>query len=58
MIKRKSLFLSQLDYGNPNEFAILKLVKTMKLTGFKSKIIHMDSLQDDPKQSQLDNFRG
>lgn len=48
-------FLGPVNLGNPNEFTMLELAQAIiELTGSKSKIIHMDLPQDDPKQRQPD----
>ncbi|WP_426092463.1 UDP-glucuronic acid decarboxylase family protein [Flavobacterium sp. DSR3-2] len=48
-------FLGPVNLGNPNEFTMLELAKTViELTGSKSKIIHLALPQDDPKQRQPD----
>tara|TARA_B110000003_G_scaffold81328_1_gene83099 strand:- start:259 stop:1194 length:936 start_codon:yes stop_codon:yes gene_type:complete len=46
-------FLGPVNIGNPNEFTMLELAKTvLSLTGSKSKIIHLPMPKDDPKQRQ------
>jgi UDP-glucuronate decarboxylase len=48
-------FLGPVNLGNPNEFTMLELAEAIiELTDSKSKIIHMDLPQDDPKQRQPD----
>lgn len=48
-------FLGPVNLGNPNEFTMLELANTIiELTGSKSKIIHLELPQDDPKQRQPD----
>jgi UDP-glucuronate decarboxylase len=48
-------FLGPVNLGNPNEFTMLELANTIiDLTGSKSKIIHLELPQDDPKQRQPD----
>jgi UDP-glucuronate decarboxylase len=48
-------FLGPVNLGNPNEFTMLELAEAIiELTGSKSKIIHLDLPQDDPKQRQPD----
>ena len=43
------------NLGNPGEFTMLQLAEqVLKLTGSRSKIIHMPLPQDDPKQRQPD----
>ena len=40
-----------MNIGNPNEFTMIELANlVIKLTGSKSRIIHQDLPQDDPKQ--------
>ena len=44
-----------INLGNPGEFTMLQLAEqVLKLTGSRSKIIHMPLPQDDPKQRQPD----
>ena len=46
-------FTGPVNIGNPNEFTMLELAKkVIKLTGSKSKIIHMPLPADDPTQRQ------
>jgi UDP-glucuronate decarboxylase len=48
-------FLGPVNLGNPNEFTMLELAEAIiELTGSKSKIIHLELPQDDPKQRQPD----
>jgi UDP-glucuronate decarboxylase len=48
-------FLGPVNLGNPNEFTMLELAQAIiELTDSKSKIIHLDLPQDDPKQRQPD----
>lgn len=55
MMGTDSSFLGPVNLGNPNEFTMLELAQTIiELTGSKSKIIHQDLPQDDPKQRQPD----
>ncbi len=55
MMASEPSFLGPVNLGNPNEFTMLELAQAViKLTGSKSKIIHMDLPQDDPKQRQPD----
>ena len=55
MMHSNPTFLGPVNLGNPNEFTMLELAQTIiELTGSKSKIIHMDLPQDDPKQRQPD----
>ena len=43
------------NIGNPNEFSMLQLAKSiLDLTGSKSRIIHQPLPQDDPRQRQPD----
>lgn len=43
------------NLGNPGEFTMIELAeKVLKLTGSRSKIIHLALPQDDPKQRQPD----
>ena len=51
----KDNFLGPVNLGNPNEFTMLELAKTiLRLTNSKSKLIHLDLPKDDPKQRQPD----
>jgi UDP-glucuronate decarboxylase len=44
-----------INLGNPREFTMLALAeKVISITGSKSKIIHQDLPQDDPKQRKPD----
>lgn len=55
MMGSEPSFLGPVNLGNPNEFTMLELAETIiELTGSKSKIIHLDLPQDDPKQRQPD----
>ncbi|MBF4464341.1 UDP-glucuronic acid decarboxylase family protein [Flavobacterium sp. LC2016-12] len=55
MMGSEPSFLGPVNLGNPNEFTMLELAQTIiELTGSKSKIIHLDLPQDDPKQRQPD----
>jgi len=48
-------FTGPLNIGNSSEFTILELaMKIIQLTNSKSKIIHLDLPQDDPKQRRPD----
>lgn len=48
-------FLGPVNLGNPNEFTMIELAKTiLRLTNSKSKLIHLDLPKDDPKQRQPD----
>jgi UDP-glucuronate decarboxylase len=41
--------------GNPGEFTMIELAeKVLRLTGSKSKLIHMPLPEDDPKQRRPD----
>ena len=47
-----------INLGNPGEFTMLELAeKVLVLTGSKSKLIHKDLPEDDPKQRQPDITR-
>ena len=55
MMASDPAFLGPVNLGNPNEFTMLELAQAIiELTGSKSKIIHLDLPQDDPKQRQPD----
>ncbi|MFB3388568.1 UDP-glucuronic acid decarboxylase family protein [Flavobacterium sp. LAR06] len=55
MMGSEPSFLGPVNLGNPNEFTMLELAQAIiELTGSKSKIIHLDLPQDDPKQRQPD----
>lgn len=55
MMGSEPSFLGPVNLGNPNEFTMLELANAIiELIGSKSKIIHMDLPQDDPKQRQPD----
>jgi len=44
-----------INMGNPGEFTMIELAeKVLRLTGSKSKLIHMPLPQDDPKQRRPD----
>jgi UDP-glucuronate decarboxylase len=46
-------FTGPVNIGNPNEFTMLELAeKVIRLTGTKSKIVHMPLPSDDPSQRQ------
>ena len=48
-------FLGPVNIGNPNEFTMLELAKTvLNLTGSKSKLVYKPMPQDDPKQRKPD----
>jgi len=47
--------IGPVNIGNPNEFTILELAEqVLKLTGSKSKIIHLPLPEDDPTQRKPD----
>jgi UDP-glucuronate decarboxylase len=51
-------FTGPCNLGNPNEFTMLELAKTIiDLTGSKSEIVHMPLPSDDPRQRQPDISR-
>jgi UDP-glucuronate decarboxylase len=51
MMASREDFLGPVNIGNPGEFTMLELAeKVIKLTGSKSKIIHMPLPKDDPTQ--------
>lgn len=55
MMASPDKFTGPVNIGNPNEFTILELAeKVIKLTGSKSKIVHMPLPPDDPMQRQPD----
>ncbi len=55
MMNSDAAFLGPVNLGNPNEFTMLELAQAIiELTDSKSKIIHLDLPQDDPKQRQPD----
>jgi len=48
-------FIGPVNLGNPNEFTMLQLAElVLKLTGSKSKLVHLPLPADDPKQRQPD----
>lgn len=48
-------FVGPVNLGNPNEFSMLELAKTIqRLTGSTSKIVHRELPPDDPQQRQPD----
>jgi UDP-glucuronate decarboxylase len=54
MMERED-FIGPVNLGNPNEFTIMELAeKVIKMTGSKSKIVHLPLPQDDPTQRQPD----
>lgn len=53
MMNADASFVGPVNLGNPNEFTMLQLAKTIiKLIGSKSKIVFMPLPIDDPKQRQ------
>jgi UDP-glucuronate decarboxylase len=53
MMNADTNFVGPVNLGNPNEFTMLQLAKTIiNLIGSKSKIIFMPLPKDDPKQRQ------
>ncbi|ARV07563.1 NAD-dependent dehydratase [Polaribacter sp. SA4-10] len=53
MMNSEDSFLGPVNIGNPNEFSMLELAKTIiKLTNSKSKVIFKPLPMDDPKQRQ------
>ncbi|MHB1197147.1 MAG: UDP-glucuronic acid decarboxylase family protein [Lutibacter sp.] len=53
MMNADANFVGPVNLGNPNEFTMLQLAKTIiKLTGSKSNIVFMPLPKDDPKQRQ------
>ena len=53
MMNSDKSFLGPVNLGNPNEFTMLELAKTvLRLTNSNSKLIHLDLPKDDPKQRQ------
>ena len=47
--------IGPVNLGNPGEFTMIELAEqVLKLTGSRSKIVHMPLPQDDPKQRQPD----
>ncbi|MDP8984376.1 MAG: SDR family oxidoreductase [Pseudomonadota bacterium] len=55
MMATDATFPGPVNIGNPNEFTMLGLAEmVLRLTGSKSKIIHMPLPADDPKQRQPD----
>ena len=48
-------FLGPVNIGNPKEFTMIQLAKTiLELTDSKSKLVYLSIPQDDPKQRQPD----
>ena len=44
-----------INLGNPAEYSILEIArKVIELTGSRSKIVHLDLPEDDPKQRRPD----
>ena len=55
MMNSDNDFLGPVNLGNPHEFTMIELAKTiLELTDSKSKIIHRPMPQDDPKQRRPD----
>jgi UDP-glucuronate decarboxylase len=55
LMETPEYFIGPVNIGNPGEFTILELAeKIIKLTGSKSKIIHLPLPDDDPSQRQPD----
>lgn len=55
MMATREDFLGPVNIGNPGEFTMLELAeKVIKLTGAKSKIVHMPLPADDPTQRKPD----
>lgn len=53
MMNSDDTFLGPVNLGNPNEFTMLELAKTIiRVTNSKSKLIYLDLPKDDPKQRQ------
>lgn len=55
MMNSANDFLGPVNVGNPNEFTMIELAKSvLDLTGSKSKLVHWPMPPDDPKQRQPD----
>ena len=55
MMNSDNDFLGPVNLGNPHEFTMIELAKTiLELTDSKSKIVHRPMPQDDPKQRRPD----
>ena len=55
LIKGFVSFMESDNLGNPNEFTILELAKTViEMTGLNSELIFLPLPSDDPKQRQPD----
>ncbi len=55
MMNSREDFTGPVNIGNPGEFTMLELAEmVIKLTGSKSKIVHLPLPQDDPTQRQPD----
>jgi UDP-glucuronate decarboxylase len=53
LMNSREEFTGPVNIGNPNEFTMLELAeKVIRITGSKSKIIHMPLPADDPTQRQ------
>ena len=55
LMKSPDSVVGPINLGNPGEFTMLELAeKVLRLTGSKSKLIHMPLPEDDPKQRRPD----
>lgn len=55
MMNSREGFTGPVNIGNPHEFSMLELAeKVIKLTGSKSKVIHLEAPKDDPTRRQPD----
>lgn len=55
LMRTPTEFTGPINVGNPNEFSMLGLAKTvLDLTGSRSQIVHRPLPQDDPRQRQPD----
>ena len=55
MMGSRKDFTGPVNIGNPNEFTMLELAEAViRLTGTKSKIIHVEASKDDPSRRQPD----
>jgi UDP-glucuronate decarboxylase len=53
MMNNDSGFIGPVNIGNPNEFTMLELARTiLHLTGSSSRIVHRELPHDDPRQRQ------
>ena len=58
MLSSKEVIDAPINLGNPNEFSMMELARTvLKLTGSKSKIVYRDLPLDDPRQRKPDITR-